>query len=136
MIRFVDFAPSEESALQTQADPATGSRQDKPFGEASSGRADSFWKQPYTRDAFQCFASFRKGKRMYVGKTDLIFQAGMPFAVLKWEDVAGGKAPAVFVPLDRNWLQGPYSGIQEQTYCYLCTIDWHDAQSPTSLSSE
>ncbi len=127
MIRSVDFASSDESAVQTQADPATDPAPD------SSSRADSPRKQPYTRDVFQCFASFRKGRKMFVGKTHLIFQAGMPFAVLKWEDVPGGKAPAVLVLLDWKWLQGPYSGIHDCIYCYLCTIDWFDAQSPTAL---
>jgi hypothetical protein len=135
MIRSFDFTSSAESEVQTETGPSTGSRQDKRCGAGSSSRADSLRKQPYTRDVFQLFASFRKGKKMYVGKTHLIFQAGTPVAVLKWEDVEGGKTPAILVPLERESLQGPYSGIEDHTYCYLCTIDWQDAQFPTSFSS-
>jgi hypothetical protein len=134
MMRLTKPAPSREPAELTQAENlpaghAASTAQGAPGAAGPPTRSDFARKQPYTKDVLPCFASFRKGSQTYIGKTHLIFQNGMPFAVLKWEEVPGGQAPAVLVPLDREWLQGPEARFQDHSYCYRHTIDWLDAQS-------
>jgi hypothetical protein len=141
MMRSVNLASPEPSVEQAQAeetaaDYVDSTRRNEPISVSSTGRADSLQQRPYAKDVFQCFASFCKGNQIYIGKTHLIFQKGMPFAVLEWEDVPGGRAPAALVPLDREWLHGPDSRFQDHSYCYRHTIDWLDVQSPALLASE
>ena len=85
--------------------------------------------QPYKGDVHWCMTILVVRGQSQIHKTHLIFEEGVPLAVLEWIDVPGGLSPNIVVPLEPRRLHAPMLGSTDQLYTYELPIEYPKGMS-------